>query len=84
MSLETDDVSALADTMSDAAGPPKPSPLTIDSGWEPWYAWHPVRLYMSWRLVWLCKIHRRAIHRSGMAMWDYTDRPERCADPDIK
>ncbi len=51
MSPETDDVSASADTMSDAAGPPKPAPVTIDSGWEPWYAWHPVRLYMSWRLA---------------------------------
>ncbi len=64
-----------------AAGPaiegsPRPPPLTIDGAWEPWFAWHPVRLYMSGRIAWLFRIHRRRIHRSGMAMWDYTDRPE--------
>ena len=59
-----------------AEAPPNPPPVTIDGDWEPWFAWHPVRLYMSGRLAWLCRIHRRAIHRSGMAMWDYTDHPE--------
>lgn len=62
-------------------GPPKPPPITIDGAWEPWYAWHPVRLYMSGRLAWLCRIHRRAIHRCGMAMWDYTREPELHPDP---
>jgi hypothetical protein len=59
-----------------APEPLDPPPVTIDGDWEPWFAWHPVRLYMSGRLAWLCRIHRRAIHRSGMAMWDYTDHPE--------
>ena len=65
-------------------GPPKPPPITIDGSWEPWFAWHPVKLYMSGRLAWLCRIHRRAIHRSGMAMWDYTDQPEMHADPPME
>ena len=67
-----------------AESPPRPPPVTIDGTWEPWYAWHPVKLYMSSQLAWLCWIHRRAIHRSGMAMWDYTDRPELHGDPPME
>jgi len=68
----------------DPGEPSRPPPVTIDGGWEPWYAWHPVKLYMSSRLAWLCWVHRRAIHRSGLAMWDYTDDPELHADPPLE
>lgn len=75
---------ASAGVSPDAGDSSKPPPVTIDGPWELWYAWHPVRLYMSRRLTWMCWIHRRAIHRSGMAMWDYTDQPEMHADPPVE
>ena len=81
MSDVAGDGQAQAGAVPDAEKPPKPPVLTIDSGWEPWYAWHPVRLYMSGRLAWCRLIHRRSIHRCGMAMWDYTDQPEQHANP---
>lgn len=79
-----EDTPALVGITSSPEEASRPPPITIDGAWEPWYAWHPVRLYMSGRLAWMRRIHRRAIHRCGMAMWDYTDQPEMQGDPPVE
>jgi hypothetical protein len=55
--------------------------LRYDSDWMRWFAWRPVRLYMTGGLAWLCFIHRRQVSRSGIATCDYTDRPDLFATP---
>ena len=45
--------------------------------WAPWYAWRPVRLYMTGKVAWLSWIFRRCvIHSTGFRTCDYTDQPE--------
>jgi len=51
-------------------------PITIDSDWERWYAWRPVKLYMSGRYAWLRVIYCRCLHKNGIETCDYTDTPE--------
>ena len=43
--------------------------------WERWFAWHPVRLYMSSRHAWLRWIWRRCVDKNGLESCDYTDGP---------
>ena len=59
----------------------KTEALRYKSDWENWFAWHPVRLYMTGRVVWLRHIHRRNVSRSGVATCDYTDQPDQFATP---
>jgi hypothetical protein len=61
----------------DGIGDASASPIfTIDTGWEPWYAWRPVKLYMSSRYAWLRVIYRRCLHKNGIEACDYTDTPD--------
>jgi hypothetical protein len=48
----------------------------IEGEWEPWFAWRPVRLYSTARLVWLRPLHRRWIVKFGLATCEYTDAPD--------
>jgi len=57
--------------------------LRYESDWENWFAWRPVRLYMTGRLAWLRHIHRRNVRRSGISTCDYTDRPQEFATPGL-
>jgi hypothetical protein len=41
-----------------------------------WFAWHPVKSYMSPRYAWLRPIYRRCVNKSGLKSCDYTDSPE--------
>jgi hypothetical protein len=50
--------------------------LIIEGEWEPWFAWRPVRLYSTARLIWLRRIHRRGIVKFGLATCEYTDAPD--------
>jgi hypothetical protein len=55
--------------------------LRYESGWESWFAWRPVRLYMTGGVAWLRFIHRRGVSKSGIATCDYTDRPDMFGTP---
>jgi hypothetical protein len=44
--------------------------------WERWFAWDPVRLYMTSRIAWLSTIHRRCVTKGYIASCDYTDTPD--------
>ena len=59
----------------------QPEALRYDRGWDSWFAWRPVRLYMTGRVAWLRVIHRRAVSRSGIATRDFTDQPDQFATP---
>ena len=48
--------------------------------WAPWFAWHPVCLYMESRSLWLCRIWRRPVNKNGLDSWDYTDVPHNFPD----
>jgi hypothetical protein len=58
-----------------------PEALRYDSDWEDWFAWRPVRLYMTGRIAWLRVVHRRNVSRCGIATCDYTDQPDQFATP---
>jgi hypothetical protein len=44
--------------------------------WMSWFAWIPVRLYMSPRMAWLRVIYRRNVRIHGISSCDYTDQPD--------
>ena len=44
--------------------------------WAAWFAWRPVKLYMTRRYCWLRTIHRRCVTKNGFQSCEYTDRPE--------
>jgi hypothetical protein len=44
--------------------------------WEPWFAWHPVRLYMDPRYIWMRYIYRRCVRKFGIEHCEYTDSPD--------
>ena len=60
---------------------PHPSETLVLGAWRPWFAWRPVRLYMTGGYVWLRRIHRRGVTKNGLSMCDYTDRPEEFPPP---
>jgi len=46
--------------------------------WRTWFAWRPVRLFGSSRVIWCRQIYRRTVRcdfRRGMT--DYSDNPRR-------
>jgi hypothetical protein len=51
-------------------------PISAEGPWEAWFAWRPVRLYMTGRLRWLCAIHRRRVSKHGLDVHEYTDDPD--------
>ena len=48
----------------------------VQQPWEIWFAWHPVKLYMTRRYCWLRTIHRRCVIKNGLESCEYTDQPE--------
>jgi hypothetical protein len=45
--------------------------------WEPWFAWHPVRLIGPVKFAWLRRISRRYVLTEGRQLeMDYSDRPK--------
>jgi hypothetical protein len=50
--------------------------ITLEGGWEPWFAWYPVRLYMTGRFCWLRRIYRRCVAKAGIKSCDYSDQPD--------
>jgi len=58
-----------------------PEALRYESDWVRWFAWRPVRLYMTGGVAWLRAVHRRTVNRSGIVMCDYTDQPDQFATP---
>ena len=45
--------------------------------WAAWFAWRPVRLYMSGKTAWLSWVFRRwVVHASGYRTCDYTMEPD--------
>jgi hypothetical protein len=75
---ETDNTGApVSHLLNNLRGAPARPVLTIDTGWERWYAWRPVKLYMSSRYAWLRQIYRRCLHKNGIETCDYTDMPEK-------
>ena len=44
--------------------------------WEPWFAWHPIKLYMSRQYAWMRWIWRRSVDKNGIDGCDFTDAPE--------
>ena len=70
-------VSDPAQAPSVPAEAPNPDPvITYETAWEGWFAWHPVRLYMTGHYAWLRRIHRRCVTKAGVPSCDYTDSPE--------
>jgi hypothetical protein len=51
-------------------------PIEPFTAWESWFAWRPVRLYMSSRYAWLRPIHRRCVRKGVFMSCDYTDDPD--------
>jgi hypothetical protein len=63
---------AAAETSHDGLPPIQ----TFEGEWESWFAWHPVRLYMTSRFAWLTTIYRRCVKKGNIESCDYTDAPE--------
>ena len=56
--------------------------LEYQSDWLEWFAWRPVRLYMTGRLSWLRPIYRRWVVKYGLTTCEYTDQPEMFVTPE--
>lgn len=48
--------------------------LQVDH-WEPWFAWRPVKLYMTGHYAWLRSIYRRTVVKTAGSNCEYTDDP---------
>ncbi|HUO01218.1 MAG TPA: hypothetical protein VMU31_00450 [Rhizomicrobium sp.] len=71
--------------MSAAELPHEPNSALRVFPWRPWFAWRPVRLYMTKRLVWLKRLHRRCVIKPVGTVCEYTDSPDEFPDlADIK
>jgi hypothetical protein len=57
---------------------PEQVPSIIDmTEWAAWFAWRPIRLYMSGKIVWLNWVFRRCVtHGNGFQTCDYTTEPD--------
>jgi hypothetical protein len=53
--------------------------LRVDP-WHPWFAWHPVRLYMTGQFAWLRLVHRRTVTKPVGSSCEYTDDPAEFPD----
>jgi hypothetical protein len=53
--------------------------LRVDP-WHPWFAWRPVRLYMTGRFAWLRQVHRRTVTKPVGSSCEYTDDPAEFPD----
>ena len=64
-----------ASAVTEAAAP-GPDISIMQDPWGAWFAWHPVKLYMTRRYCWLRTIHRRCVTKNGLQSCEYTDQPE--------
>jgi hypothetical protein len=53
--------------------------LQVDH-WEPWFAWRPVKLYMTGHYAWLRRIYRRTVVKTAGSNCEYTDDPQEFPD----
>jgi hypothetical protein len=53
--------------------------LQVDP-WHPWFAWRPVRLYMTGQFAWLRLVHRRTVTKAVGSICEYTDDPAEFPD----
>jgi hypothetical protein len=61
--------------MSSAELPYEPDAALRVQPWQPWFAWHPVRLYMTGQFAWLKRVYRRHVIKPVGATCEYTDDP---------
>ena len=61
--------------MSSVEHPPEPCAALQVDPWHPWFAWHPVRLYMTGQFAWLRLVHRRYVTKAVGSICEYTDDP---------
>ena len=54
---------------------PDVTAIHVDA-WKPWFAWRPVKLYMTRRFTWLRFIHRRTVLKTAGGTCEYTDDTE--------
>ncbi len=66
--------------MSSADLPHEPTAALRVDPWHLWFAWRPVRLYMTGQFAWLRQIHRRYVIRPVGTMCEYTDDPSTFPD----
>jgi hypothetical protein len=52
--------------------------------WQSWFAWHPVKLYMTPHYAWLRMIYRRCVTKNSVVICDYTDTPAEFPTPTRK
>lgn len=55
------------------------SQIAFETGpWQPWFAWRPVRLFGTSRVVWGRRTFRRVVRRDfAPYLLDYSDTPSR-------
>ena len=58
-----------------SAVPHEPNAALRVEPWQPWFAWHPVRLYMTGQIAWLRQIYRRHVNKHVATICEYTDDP---------
>ena len=66
--------------MSAAELPHEPNSALRVFPWQPWFAWRPVRLYMTGRLAWFRRVHRRCVVKPVGQICEYTDSPDEFPD----
>lgn len=66
--------------MSAAELPHEPDAALQVRHWHPWFAWRPVRLYMTGRFAWLRRLYRRKVIKPIGTVCEYTDDPEEFPD----
>lgn len=66
--------------MSSAEIPREPTAALHVDHWQPWFAWPPVRLYMTGKFAWLRRVYRRCVTKPVGTVREYTDSPAEFPD----
>jgi hypothetical protein len=66
--------------MSSAEFPQEPDAALRVQPWRPWFAWRPVRLYMTGQFAWLRLVHCRHVIKPAGWICEYTDNPAEFPD----
>lgn len=66
--------------MSSAELPHEPNAALRVHHWRPWFAWRPVRLYMTGQFAWLRPLYRRLVIKPEGMVCEYTDDPDEFPD----
>lgn len=66
--------------MSSIELPHEPTAALRVHRWRPWFAWRPVRLYMTGQFAWLRPLYRRRVIKPEGAACEYTDDPDEFPD----